>query len=114
MAGLIGALKLDATVHRSRENYAAICVAKLKELPPTLGDWMNVPNAAFRGRTPIAAIEAGDGFSVEAKVEKMIHLHEAFTALTEIYRRYKDVPELEETWAAFVTACPKYEAIIGG
>jgi hypothetical protein len=74
---------------------------------------MNLPNENFNGRTPHDTIMDGDGHLVEARVEKLVHLHEAFVALGNLFNRYRDVPELEETWNMLLLAVPRYNQIMG-
>jgi hypothetical protein len=110
MPGILGKIKVNATVRRTKENYTTICLAKLKELPATFSGWMDKPNDQLAGYTPNEAIAADDGHLAEELIEKLVHFHEAFSALAKIFERYRDVPELEETWRAFMSAWPKYES----
>ena len=112
MSGFAGQVILDATVRRTKENYGIICVAKLKELPPQSIDWMNTRNRHLDGRTPQEVIEVGDGHLAEELVERLVHMHEGFTALANVYQRYADVPELETMWQTFKRAWLNYEGII--
>jgi hypothetical protein len=75
---------------------------------------MNSPNNNFGGATPDAVIEEGDGHLVEAVVEKMVHMHEGFVTLLSAYERFRDVPELADTWSMFNRAWPTYQTAIEG
>jgi hypothetical protein len=83
---------------------------KLAELPwGEAGlEWMVTPHDKLAGRTPNEAIDAGEGHLAERLVEEMIHRHEAFTALADLWLHYRDVAELEEVWKRFSDAANSY------
>jgi hypothetical protein len=110
MSGILGTVLLDAVVHRTKQNYRIICLAKLAELPqgePGGQQWMQEPNTRLGGITPNDAIEDGNGHVAEALVEELVHRHEAFTALAELHRRYRDVADLSDVWDRFMDALTK-------